>query len=285
MQCIAEVLEQTLKKMGLTKRYRAELAIDRWPEIVGEDIATHACPVRMEGGVLFISVSSSVWSHHLFMLKESIIYKINQFVGEKIVKDIRFQAGYLKYCKNEKEADVVVPMKQKLAAVRLDATELTMIDAVTGNVTDPALQKRLAVFTKKSLAFQKLKKMAHWHSCAECGTLCPPDETYCAVCRRILRQETVKDIRRMLLEAPWFTYDELKKYIDCTRFEFDRAKNELISRLAMDYAIQSGQADAVQTTTLAMLIHAKKPEELTAETVNLTLQKIRRKPYVFASRG
>lgn len=285
MHCIGEVLDQTLKKMGLTKRYHAELAIDRWPQIVGEDIATHACPVRMEDGVLFISVSSSVWSHHLFMLKESIIYKINQFIGERIVKDIRFQAGYLKYCKNQEDASIVISMKQRLSAVRLDAEEMTMVADITDEVTDPVLQKRLAVLAQKSLAFKKLRKMDHWHSCGHCGTLCPPNEVYCTACKRILRNETLKKIRKMLMDAPWFTYDELKKYIDCTIFEFNQAKNELISRLSMDYAIQNGQADVIQMTTLAMLIHTKKPEEITTEIVNLTLQKIRRKQYVFAPRS
>lgn len=48
-------------------------------------------PAEIEYGILFLTVKNSVWSHHLSMMKIDIIAKINHFIGEALVKDIRFR--------------------------------------------------------------------------------------------------------------------------------------------------------------------------------------------------
>lgn len=285
MQGISEILHNTLQQLGLKKRYHAELIMERWSEIVGDDISQHSCPVKFERGLMFVTVSNSVWCHHLFMLKESIISKLNRFIGEKIVKDIRFQAGYLKDCKNQENTEHSVSLKQSLAAIRLDEQELAGIRQYTHEVADEALQKKLAGFTRKALAYNKLKKLDKWHACQGCNALCPPEETYCAVCLRTVREEKLGEIRKLLLDAPWFSHEDLQPYLSCTRSEFDRAKSELLARLCLEYTARNGQVDSVHRTTIVMLMKSVGPDEITPETVDHTLEKFRRKQHVFAPRS
>ena len=68
---------------------------DWWDRIVGEKVSKNAQPSAFKGKLLLVEVSSSVWMHQLQFLKEDILRKINEQLGENLVEDIKFKIGSL----------------------------------------------------------------------------------------------------------------------------------------------------------------------------------------------
>ncbi|UCD31377.1 MAG: DUF721 domain-containing protein [Desulfobacterales bacterium] len=66
---------------------------DLWDSTVGENIAANAQPEAFKGKILLVHVTSSVWMQHLQFLKEDIINKINEALGETFIEEIKFKIG------------------------------------------------------------------------------------------------------------------------------------------------------------------------------------------------
>ena len=91
---IGQVIESMLQKqrkttMGLTRVWPV------WEAAVGDLIAANARPAAFKGRILLVHVSSSPWLHQLRFLKQEIIAKVNNALGESIVADINFKIGPL----------------------------------------------------------------------------------------------------------------------------------------------------------------------------------------------
>jgi predicted nucleic acid-binding Zn ribbon protein len=88
---IGSVIEQLFNKLGYRERYRRAKVIGSWQEIVGEQIARVATAERIVGSRLFVRVADSTWRHELHLRRKEILYKINAYIGSKVVEDIQFQ--------------------------------------------------------------------------------------------------------------------------------------------------------------------------------------------------
>ena len=64
-----------------------------WEEAVGPEIAGHCQPSALRGGVLEISVDSSVWSQHLQMRRDQILEGLRRVLGDDAPADLRFRVG------------------------------------------------------------------------------------------------------------------------------------------------------------------------------------------------
>jgi hypothetical protein len=278
MNRVRVILPQTLVKLGIKKRYNAESVICHWREIVGDKIATHACPAAVHGTLLVISVTNSAWCHHLSMFKGQIISKINSFVGEKLITDIRFQAGYFKNYQNEDNTDNnEFVLQSAMDRVRLDDDDCSQIDAVVNQVADDQLRRRLRQFVQKQFKLKQVRLRQAWHQCAKCTAFCPADKVYCTSCEIKDRHERALQIHKLLLEAPWLNYNECSKYIECTHHEFLLARDDL--REQLERRFYAGQDDRTFVLTLVMLITHLKPDKVTEMIIEATLEKIRRKKY------
>jgi len=92
-QLIHSILEKTLKGLEIdlpTKSYSIWRA---WGEIVGEAVAAQTQPRAIRNKILFIDVSHSTWIQQLQFLKPTLLEKINAFLGETQIQDIRFKLG------------------------------------------------------------------------------------------------------------------------------------------------------------------------------------------------
>jgi hypothetical protein len=72
---------------GLLKIHEA------WPGIVDETMAENAVPWAMKNKVLLVHVTSSIWIQELHFLKNELIMKINQSLGEEAITDMIFRIG------------------------------------------------------------------------------------------------------------------------------------------------------------------------------------------------
>ena len=284
---IKEVMTGTLKSLGITKQYNTQSAIVHWQEIVGEEIASHAWPISIQRGILLLAVNNPVWSHHLMMLKPGIINKINTFLKEKMVIDIRFQAGDLKKYQNYGEGGENTAVLQP---ARLDSKELAAVWQATEAIKDDNLRKKCYYVLIKQTGITKTKKDAGWHSCKNCSVLVPPEQSYCTACSLVYKQESSQAIKKLLREAPWITYQEICKFVPCSPREFHTCKKQLVHRLIRDL-FEPGW-DKLNEGTLVMLMTGVKPDKINETMVNHVISKIkgrlaekyRRKSYVFAPR-
>src|SRR4249919_2471955 len=90
---LADVLEQSLKRLDLTPRLDEYGVWPIWNETVGRTIARNAQPEKIRNGTLFIKVTSPVWMQQLQFMKEMIADKLNQRLKAEVVKNIFFVVG------------------------------------------------------------------------------------------------------------------------------------------------------------------------------------------------
>ena len=87
-----EVLQSLLEKGNTPlaqdfKRYRLKL---EWVKVTGKTIGENTSPVGFQKGTLWVYVKSAAWMTQLFPVKKALINKVNSFMGEKWIKDLRF---------------------------------------------------------------------------------------------------------------------------------------------------------------------------------------------------
>lgn len=89
-QILGKILERLLDRHGLSARVKEIEALNLWPEVVGERIASISEAKDVREGRLFVKVENSVWRNELYYFKQEFINKLNLRLGQNIVNDILF---------------------------------------------------------------------------------------------------------------------------------------------------------------------------------------------------
>jgi hypothetical protein len=90
---LRSILEKTLKNLEIDVPLKRYSIWGAWKEIVGDSIARQTQPRAIRNRILFIDVSHSTWIQQLQFLKPELLEKINDFLGEPLIQDIRFKLG------------------------------------------------------------------------------------------------------------------------------------------------------------------------------------------------
>ena len=93
LERVGKSLERLLVDAGLSQPLRGWLAIEAWPEIVGENAARRARATGYEAGKLIVEVDAPAWVSQLGFLKRDYIVKLNQRLGEGVIREIQFIAA------------------------------------------------------------------------------------------------------------------------------------------------------------------------------------------------
>ncbi len=88
-------IRDILEGLPVKERVKEYRLWKEWGNLVGEQIAKNCRPERTKDGILFLKVSSPVWAQQLQFMKGMIIEKVNRFMGDKDVKELRFRVGKL----------------------------------------------------------------------------------------------------------------------------------------------------------------------------------------------
>lgn len=281
MQGIDELLPAIIKRLGLKTRFNAEAIIHHWDKIVGPELAEHTRPGKVHNRVLVVKANNAVWAHHLSMLQMDIISKINSYFGEQVVREIRFQAGYFKKDQNENTSGDSGPPVPNWRQGMLGERDREKIGLLTETIENAKLKDKIRLLLHKEYSLRQAKQNLNWHSCGKCGVLCPPDDDLCAVCRIEIHAEHTDEVRKILRQAPWLSYDQCRNYVDCRQADYAAVKKDLIDKILKD----SGRGDdnQVDLMTLTMLLTGVEPQALTEELMAKTLAMFRRKDNVSAS--
>ncbi len=90
LEDIRTALQQTLNELGLKKGIENLKVLSCWEEIVGDKIAQHAQAYRVKKDTLFVTTSSPVWAQELSLIKKDLVSKINKYLRQEKIRDIRF---------------------------------------------------------------------------------------------------------------------------------------------------------------------------------------------------
>ena len=93
---IGNIIEGVLKNFRSEPDYVLPKIWDLWNEVAGETIASNARPAAFKGKLLIVHVNSATWIHQLQFLKNDLMAKLNQALGQAQVQEIKFKIGPLK---------------------------------------------------------------------------------------------------------------------------------------------------------------------------------------------
>lgn len=90
---LSDLLSQWVDRRGWHDRLHDSQIHQRWLEIAGDEIAAHAEPVRLHGGVLVVRVSSGAWATQLRYLTPRLLERAQQVLGADRVHRVQIVSG------------------------------------------------------------------------------------------------------------------------------------------------------------------------------------------------
>jgi hypothetical protein len=88
---VGAALPKTLRALGIARRTREAQALWLWPQILGPDLVKEAEALRLTGGTLWVSASSTALAHQLHLERGRLIERLNDMIGAPVVHEIRFR--------------------------------------------------------------------------------------------------------------------------------------------------------------------------------------------------
>ena len=90
-ESLREIIDQVLKSNHLDKKLNEKHVLDAWPKVLGENIKQYTTDISIKNRILYVSLSSSVLRHDLFLSREQIKNSLNSEVGAEVIKEIIFR--------------------------------------------------------------------------------------------------------------------------------------------------------------------------------------------------
>ena len=136
-QSLRSILEKTLKSLEIDVPVKTYSILGAWNEIVGESVANHSQPRSIRNRILFIDVTHSTWMQQLQFLKPTLLEKVNTFLGEPLIQDIRFKLGKVS------PTIPALPKTPSLKDEKLDKATLNRIENLLQEIDDKEVRKNL----------------------------------------------------------------------------------------------------------------------------------------------
>ncbi len=151
-QSIHSILEKTLKALEIDVPLKSYSIWGAWKEIVGESVALQTQPRVIRNRILFIDVSHPTWIQQLQFLKATLLEKVNAFLGEPHIQDIRFKLGKI-------SPTLPTPSKTHLLEdEKLERATLNQIESIVQKIGDQDVRKSLRDVLIKGAKLEQCRK-------------------------------------------------------------------------------------------------------------------------------
>ncbi len=90
-ELLSDVIEQFLQQRKLDKPLYEQRLLKAWPEVLGPNIQAYTQSLEIKNKVLYVSITSAVLRHDLFLSRAQIAESLNKQVGAVVIKDIVFR--------------------------------------------------------------------------------------------------------------------------------------------------------------------------------------------------
>lgn len=193
--------------------------INSWRDIVGIQLASKTCPLKLFKGTLYLTVSDSQWMQTLLFLKAGIIQKLNSKFPDLKIKDVIGRIGKIPSSieKLVKEASWPDWKEEKI-------TEKPKLN-------NPELSKTIDECQQKLSARLKGLEDKGYKLCKICrANVTRSSDGICAMCLFDYRNDIMMKSRSLLAEMPWLSYKEIiETQKELTIVEYESIKNELLN--------------------------------------------------------
>jgi hypothetical protein len=88
---LGEAIQAFLQKSRLKGSVQALQITDVWEKIMGKTVARYTDSIKIYGDKLYISTSVAPLKQELLFQKEHIIARVNEELGEKVIKEVVVQ--------------------------------------------------------------------------------------------------------------------------------------------------------------------------------------------------
>jgi hypothetical protein len=150
-QSIHSILERTLKSLEIDVPLKTYSIVGAWNEIVGESVAGHSQPRSIRNQILFIDVAHPTWMQQLQFLKPTLLDQVNAFLGEPLIRDIRFKLGKVS------PPDPAPPKNLLMEDELLDQGTLDRIENHLKEIDDEEVKMRLRTILIKSAKLERTR--------------------------------------------------------------------------------------------------------------------------------
>jgi predicted nucleic acid-binding Zn ribbon protein len=86
---VGSVLGKVLRNCRVTaKDVEALKVFSLWPQVVGERVAQHARPIRVNRQRLYVEVDDPVWLAQLRLMRVDILDRVEKTMGKDLIIDV-----------------------------------------------------------------------------------------------------------------------------------------------------------------------------------------------------
>lgn len=90
-QDIGSVIQRFVSDSDIAAKLKKYSIFNHWEEIVGAGISSRTKPEKISRAILYISVTNSTWANELTMMSGQLLFKINNYIGSDVIKELRFK--------------------------------------------------------------------------------------------------------------------------------------------------------------------------------------------------
>ena len=90
VQSVRELVLQALREQGLETPLNQKRLVESWPKVAGPLVASQTLNAYIYNQTLYVRLASPALRADLSMCRQELTRKLNDFVGEQVIADIRF---------------------------------------------------------------------------------------------------------------------------------------------------------------------------------------------------
>jgi len=90
-ESLRDVVRQVLKEQHLDGKLDDKHIVEAWSVVLGKNISNYTTHLEVKNKTLYVSLSSSVLRHDLFLSRQEIKTALNRHVGKEVIREIIFR--------------------------------------------------------------------------------------------------------------------------------------------------------------------------------------------------
>lgn len=90
-QSISKVLRDFIQDTNIGSKLKEMEVIKAWDSMLGKTIASYTSKLSIRNRILYVTLKSPVVKSELMMMKQELLTRLNEEVGEKVITTIVFK--------------------------------------------------------------------------------------------------------------------------------------------------------------------------------------------------
>ena len=152
MDSIGEVIKKTIRKPDSIRKIKEYSIVAAWSRIVGEKLALNSYPIKIRDGTVIVVAKDNMWAAELRYMTALVIKKINEFLKEDLIRDIKFST----YTPFDSKRIVLNEMELKCepSPIELSDEQKQMINSTLKWIDDDELREKMQKLLYRQIIFK-----------------------------------------------------------------------------------------------------------------------------------